>query len=183
MHQSAFDIAIQEHGTIESIFDLLTANPGLTFDSDIVSGTLLNIEGDILNHEVVDYYKKYDISPATGNIDGLVEFTKDDGGMITKTYNYSLSGGNNTFNGIRLFNLNKDVTIQINYTGINAGINVFIDSSLDDVNYNLIPGAEYTLDSAKVSHTFSIMGLTTSYIRLRVANGSTGTIDKMIIEV
>lgn len=182
-HQSVFDLAIQEFGSIEGVFDLLAANPGLEFDSDIASGTVLKIDGEIINREVVDYYKKYNIKPATGDIEGLIEYTNDDGGMITRTYNYDLSGGDNTFDGVRLYNLYKDVSIQINYTGINSGVKTYIETSLDGVNFSPIPDADYTLDPAKPSHTFLLFGLTTAYIRLRVEDGNAGTIDNMIIEV
>lgn len=181
-HQSPFDLAIQEYGSIEGIFDLLAANPGLEFDSDIASGTVLKLEGEIVNQAVVDYYENNNIKPATGNIEGLIEFTKDDGGMITKAYNYNLAGGSNTFDGVRLFNLYKDVSIQINYTAINTGVKVYIETSLDGVNFSPIPDADYTLDNTRPSHTFLLLGLTVAYIRLRVDNGAAGTIDKMIIE-
>jgi len=182
-HQSVFDLAIQEYGSIEGVFDLLAANLGLEFDSDIVSGTELKIDGEIINQDIVDYYKKYNIKPATGNVEGLVEFTNSDGGMITKTYNYALTGGDNTFDGIRLYNLNKDVSIQINYTNVNTGVKVYIETSLDGVNYSPIPDCNYVLDITKSSHTFLLMGLTSAYMRLRVENAVLGTIDKMIIEV
>ena len=47
--QSVFDIAIQEYGSIEGVFDLLKNNPGLEFDSDIESGTALNTSGTIID--------------------------------------------------------------------------------------------------------------------------------------
>ncbi|MDP2723212.1 MAG: hypothetical protein Q8O72_10675 [Bacteroidales bacterium] len=181
--QSVFDIAIQEFGSIEAVFDLLVANPGLAFDSMIASGTTLKITPAILYKDVVDFYQKYALKPATGDIAGLIEYTKSDGGMITKTYNYDLANGNNTFDGVRLYNLSDNLTIQINYIAINTGVVVYIDSSLDGINYSPIPDASYTLDASLMTHQFLIIGLTTAYVRLRVENAQSGMISNMIIEV
>ena len=183
--QSVFDIAIQEYGSIEGVFDLLKNNPGLEFDSDIESGTALNTSGTIIDQSVVDYYKKNNIKPATGDIEGLPEY-KEDEKMITKTYNYDLAGGDITFEGIRLYNLNKDLTVQINYSDIVAtNVKVYIESSLDGVNYAAIPYCDYTLHYDEDSHTFYIYDIITSYIRLRVEVGDAvvGTIDGILIKL
>ncbi|MFK5855370.1 MAG: hypothetical protein QM503_04500 [Bacteroidota bacterium] len=185
-HQSPFDIAIQEHGSIEGVFDLLAANPGLEFDSDIASGTVLKLGGEKSKWEVVDTYQKYNTKPATGDTDGLLIYCENDGGMITKTYNYPLASGDKTFDGVRLYNLNKDVTVQINYTGIDADdVQVILESSLDGVNFTQVMEAAFILDKTKPMHTFTILGLVTSYLRLRIITGSatTGTIDEMLILV
>lgn len=183
--QSVFDIALQEYGSIEGVFDLLAGNPGLEFDNTFEPGTVLKLEGDIINQEVVDYYTKNNIKPAT-SIEGLEEYSNKKNDMITKTYNYDLSEGDKTFEGIRLYNLNKDLTIQINYSNIVAtNVKVYIESSLDGANYSAIPYCYYTLQYYEQSHTFYIYDIITSYIRLRIEVGDAvaGTIDGMIIKL
>jgi len=75
--QTAFDIALQEWGSIEGVFELLVANPGLSLDSNIPAGTVLRIEGTVISQPVVDFYKKNDIKPATGNVEGQSVYSKE----------------------------------------------------------------------------------------------------------
>jgi len=185
-YQSVFDLAIQEYGSIEGVFELMAANPSLELDSDIESGSIVKLEGDVSSYPVVEQYNKYSIAPATGNIDGLLAYCENDGGMITKTYNYPLTSGDKTFDGIRLYNLNKDCTIQINYSDIDADdVRVEIETSLDGVNFSSLLEATWLLDKTRPSHTFKILGLVTSYVRVKLTVGSatTGTIDKVLIMV
>lgn len=185
-HQSPFDIAIQEYGSIEGVFDLLENNPGLEFDSAIAPGTSLAI-GEAVNPEVVDYYRRNNIKPATGNIEDLTEYTNEDDGMIRRIYNYDLSNGSRNFEGVRLHNLAGECSFQINYQGLDAAdVVVELQMSSDGVNWNDIrDDVFYALEPAKPYHTFMIYGLMTGYIRLVVNAGSAteGTIEKMIIKV
>ena len=65
-NQSLFDIAIQEYGTVESVFDLAMAN-GLGITGILTAGQVLKApESEYINAEVVAYYKKNDLHPATG---------------------------------------------------------------------------------------------------------------------
>lgn len=62
--QSLFDIAIQELGSVEGVFELAEkADVGLT--DELVVGVLLNAPVDPLDRQVVDYYKANRIRPAT----------------------------------------------------------------------------------------------------------------------
>ena len=65
--QSLVDVALQELGSIEGLFALLGANPGLDLDSDLEAGqkVLVN-ESDIVNQDIVDYYHRKGISPNGG---------------------------------------------------------------------------------------------------------------------
>jgi len=62
--QTVFDIAVQEYGSIEGVFDLLDGNDNLELDSDIVSGTMLKT-GTVIDQSIVGYYTKNNIVPAT----------------------------------------------------------------------------------------------------------------------
>ena len=185
-NQSVFDIALQAYGSIEGVFELLKANAGLELDSHIAPGTVLQVTGEPVNKDVVDYYKKNNIKPATGNLDGLPDYSEEDDIMRERIYNYDLANGDNTFDGIRLYNLNNDgiLSVQINYSGINSNdVQLIIESSLDGVNYTQIEGAAVTIDNTLSAFTFNFIGLKTAYMRLKVLKGisTAGTIDKLII--
>jgi LysM repeat protein len=65
-NQSLWDIAIQEYGTVEAVFDLAMAN-GLGITDILTAGQVLNVpESEYVNAEVVAYYRKNDLHPATG---------------------------------------------------------------------------------------------------------------------
>ena len=71
-NQSLFDIAIQEYGTIEAVFDLAMANNlGITYLLTagqvlvIPSVSIITGKPVITNTEILGYYKKNDIKPAT----------------------------------------------------------------------------------------------------------------------
>jgi len=71
-NQTLLDIAIQEYGTIESVFELAIAND-LSITDELATGTILLIpefstltnEPIITNKEILNYYKKNKIKPAT----------------------------------------------------------------------------------------------------------------------
>ena len=183
--QSVFDIALQEYGSVEGVFDILGANAGLQLDSHIAPGTLLQLPGIPVKQAVVDYYKKNNIKPATGNIAGLPDYKKEEE-MIKMQYNYNLTGGSKALEGVRLYNLNGNMTVQINYEAINAGdVTVSLEMSLDGQSYSPIPEANYQLDKTLQSHTFIFYGFWTNYIRLKVDVGSAtvGKITDMLIQI
>ncbi len=67
-NQSLFDIAIQEYGTIEAVFDLAMAN-GLSVTDTLTAGQVLNVpevDPAVVQPEIVDYYRRHGIRPATG---------------------------------------------------------------------------------------------------------------------
>jgi hypothetical protein len=183
--QSVFDIALQATGSVEGVFDLLKANTGLQLDSHIAPGTILQLPGEAVKQEIVDYYAKNNIKPATGNIAGLPEYMKEEE-MIKVQYNYDLTGGSKALEGVRLYNLNGNMTVQINYEALNADdVSVSLEMSLDGFNYSAIPEASYQLDKSLQSHSFIFYGFWTSYIRLKVDVGSAnaGKITDMLIQL
>jgi hypothetical protein len=183
--QSVFDIALQATGSVEGVFDLLKANTGLQLDSHIAPGTILQLPGEAVKQEIVDYYFKNNIKPATGNIAGLPEYKKEEE-MIKVQYNYDLAGGSKALEGVRLYNLNGNMTVQINYEALNADdVSVSLEMSLDGFNYSAIPEASYQLDKSLQSHSFIFYGFWTSYIRLKVDVGSAtaGKITDMLIQL
>ncbi len=183
-NQSVFDIALKVYGSIEGVFDLVKNNPGLRFDSLLGSGSILQAPGAVIKQEVVDYYAKNKINPATGNLPNLPAYIDED--MLKQILNYNLSGGDHVFPGIELKNLNLNASIQLNYTGINsADVQVKLEMSLDGVNFDEIPTSLVTLDNTKDSHTWIILGLITNYIRLKVIvnTATAGTLDEMLIKL
>ncbi len=65
MHnQSVFDIAIQEYGSPEGIFLLMTDNAGMSLSSRLVSGQQLNIVSPAVNRQMKEYYTTNGLRPA-----------------------------------------------------------------------------------------------------------------------
>jgi hypothetical protein len=64
--QSLLDIALQETGTIEGIFDLAVAND-LSLTDALVPGQKLSGTA-VLNKGIQDYYTAKGITPATGDV-------------------------------------------------------------------------------------------------------------------
>jgi len=68
-NQSLFDISVQEYGTIEGVFEIALAN-GLSVTDTLVAGQKLKIpeiDQSLVQPEIVDYYKRNDIHPVTGD--------------------------------------------------------------------------------------------------------------------
>ena len=67
-NQSLFDISAQEYGTIEGIFEIALAN-GLGVTDTLTAGQKLvitEIDQSLVQPEIVDYYRRNNIHPATG---------------------------------------------------------------------------------------------------------------------
>lgn len=63
--QSLFDIAIQECGSVEAVFEIAGLN-GLAITDGLVPGSLINVTTGI-NKPVADYYARNKLKPATGD--------------------------------------------------------------------------------------------------------------------
>ncbi len=61
--QSLFDIALQETGSIETVFDMAMAN-GIGITDELTTGTVLQVAGTVIN-KVKNYYTANDIFPAS----------------------------------------------------------------------------------------------------------------------
>ena len=76
-NQNVFDIAIQEYGQIESVFQVLQDNPdnkskAVSLSDKLLPGTILKIntnDGNI-NLSVLNCFKKYNIQVTTGKDKG-----------------------------------------------------------------------------------------------------------------
>jgi len=177
-NQSLFDIAIQETGAIESVWDLLDVNPALQIDLSIPAGITVTIPDVVLKSRVVQYFSENNIHPISGLGDESL-ITQNDMNTIKQDLDYNLNGGNREFDGIRLFFLHDMLSVQIVYSGITADtVVVSVDQSLDGVNWTTIPYVSQVLDKTKDAHTFNIIGLLTDFVRLHlsVPDASDGTI-------
>jgi hypothetical protein len=63
--QTVFDIALQELGSIEGVFDLLEANPDLQLDSAVVVGTSVKKPTPVIDLRVAEYYSRNGITPVS----------------------------------------------------------------------------------------------------------------------
>lgn len=87
-HQNLLDIAIQETGGIDSVFEIAMDN-GVGVSDEITPGTKLKIKQKPVNAVVLEYYKKNNLLPATGGVainedecNGLL--TEDGDGLLTE---------------------------------------------------------------------------------------------------
>jgi hypothetical protein len=64
--QTLFDIAIQQLGSVEGVFDILDANPSLRFDYSIPSGTKVWIPIATIDTNIIKFYDTNNLHPATG---------------------------------------------------------------------------------------------------------------------
>jgi len=178
--QTLFDIALQEMGSVEGVFDILDSNPFLRLDMAIPAGTKVLVPDTVLQPGIVDYYTRNSIHPASG-LGEEVSITDEDMINLIQKVAYDLSEGSTEFDGVRLWNLRDALTAQIDYTGIADGdVTVFIEQSLDGIDYSPVEGAEQVLDFEKTTHTFNIFALVTNFCRVRVETASgDGSIDEI----
>ncbi|NPV35069.1 MAG: hypothetical protein HPY80_00210 [Bacteroidales bacterium] len=181
-NQTVFDIALQELGSIEAVFDILAANSFLRPDKAIDEGQIIYIPSEIIKPSVVDYYKRNYIYPSTGNGD-IIELTPEDMVNITQKLNYKLDNGPTSFYGVRIPNLKGDLTIQINYTIPDTETRLHLEQSLDGENYSIITGSFCQLDSLHSSYTYNLNGLLTNYVRVVIDVCNEGLIKEIIYRV
>ncbi len=181
--QTLFDIAVQELGGIDAVFDLLDANDGLALDLSVPGGFVVTIPDKAVNRNIAQYFAENNIHPVSG-IDQEAIVTQNDMNTIVQDVNYNLTGGDKEFQPVRLFFLRDLVTVQVNYSPLSSSEVVFsVDQSLDGENFSVLPEASFILEPEKTVHTFNIVGVLTNYLRARLQvppGGSTGTLSKII---
>jgi hypothetical protein len=179
--QTLFDISIQEMGSVEGVFDILNSNPFLRLDMAIPAGTKVLVPDTVLQPNIVDYYTRNNIKPASG-LGEQVTINEEAMINITQPVNYALSGGDKEFEGVRLWNLRELLTVQIDYTGVEeTAVEIFVEQSLDGVDYSPIEEGSVVLDYEETTHTFNIYDLVTNFCRVRVETASAdGSIDEII---
>lgn len=72
-HQTLLDIAIQQAGSIEALFDIAEAN-GLSVTEDLVSGQQLIIFGSAISEKIKNYYSTKNLNPASNGSSGTIVF-------------------------------------------------------------------------------------------------------------
>jgi hypothetical protein len=185
-NQTIWDIAIQEMGSIEGAFDILQANAFLRIDLSIPAGTKVQVPDSVINADVVDYLSRNGIKPATG-ISGEISLINEDMIRIEQVTAYDLRNGVKTFDGVRLYNLREMLSVQVNYSDFacSESAEVFIEQSLDGINYNPIDHDRAQFANGSGSVTVNITGLVTDYCRARIEllDEADGTIDSIIWRV
>lgn len=174
--QTVFDIALQEMGSIAGVFDLLEANPELQLDLAVPEGTRINKPDLVVNNLVAEYYSRNVINPVSG-MGEEVQLSEKDLIMVIQNLEYDLVNGDREFNRVRLYNLRERLTVQINYSGIgeqvfsgtpsdwSQKVRIYIDQSLDGINFSHVPRSMVYLDPTVETHTYNIIGLLTNYVR------------------
>lgn len=80
--QTVWDLAIQQYGGVEGVFNLIKDNPGVIagVDSQLAAGTELKVKSDPVNTDVLAYYTENEIKPASitnKNLELLGDFSND----------------------------------------------------------------------------------------------------------
>lgn len=183
--QTLFDIALQEMGSAEGVFDILNSNPFLRLDMAIPGKTIVLVPEIILQQPVVDYYTLNGIKPVSG-LGEEVTLNEEDMINITQTIEHELSDGDKSFNGVRLWNLMGNLTVQVDYSNVVvSNVHVYIEQSLDGISYSPVPSQDSALDPAETTITFNITDLLTNFCRVRVEVGDaiSGMINEIIWRV
>jgi hypothetical protein len=87
--QSLFDLAIQEAGSVEAVFDLALA-AGLGITADMPAGTLLAASA-VVGRQVADYYRTNSIRPATALSAQDAELVREGIGYWRAEYDFAVS--------------------------------------------------------------------------------------------
>lgn|GEM_PF-1055726 len=71
--QTIWDIALQRYGTIEGVFQILADNPNAiaNLDAALAPGTVLRINDTAIDANILAYYQRNNIAPATGGDETL----------------------------------------------------------------------------------------------------------------
>jgi hypothetical protein len=64
--QTVFDLALQELGSAEGVFDILAANTTMSLDADLASGQKMIVSSTAINTTLVDTYLNNSIKPGNG---------------------------------------------------------------------------------------------------------------------
>jgi len=64
-NQTIWDIALQEHGSIEGVFNVLAANPELNLSDNLDESEISIVENQVINAPVQEYFKAHGIYPAS----------------------------------------------------------------------------------------------------------------------
>jgi hypothetical protein len=102
-------------------------------------------------------------------------------GLTTQKPNYSIAGGDTLFQAVQLEE--AAAAIQIQYSGINsADVELYLEQSIDNVNFNAVPGSNVILDQTKPSHLFNLTGKKGLFIRvgLKAGTATAGIIDTIL---
>jgi len=179
--QTVFDIATQEMGSVQGVFDILDANAFLRIDQSIPAGTVVLVPDTVINAGIVDYYTRNNIKPVSG-LGEEITLNQEEMINITQDVAYDLSDGNTSFDGVRLANMGDELSVQINYTDLDGDVIVYVEQSLDGTNFSAIEQANYHLVEGDTVHTFNINALVTNFARIRVeiSGSATGTVDTII---
>jgi hypothetical protein len=154
--QTVFDIALRELGDPSGVFVILAANAFLRMDYCLPAGVKILIpDGNIIRADIVDYYSRNNIYPATG--DGVLA-TIDPQYMveIIQTTAYDISAGAKSFDGQRLYNLKGQLTVQVNYSNISLAATAFVEQSLDGISFNAIGPEQLMKLSGGSDGTFNL---------------------------
>ena len=175
--QTLYDIALQEMGSAEGVFDILELNPLLRLDIAIPTGTNVFVPDTVIKPAVVDYYTRNGIHPVSDNGAEVVYIEKN--ADIVQIVGYSVSNGTVNLNGIGPFNVNNIKGVVIDYS-LDIDTPCFLQSSDDGSTWTDIPDTDETLSTSLSTHTYILIGIDSTYIRVCLGPGTVegeGTID------
>ncbi len=177
-NQTVWDISLQEMGDASGAFEIMGINAFIRPDMALSVGQPVLVPDTVINASVVDYYTRNNSKPVSG-LGEAIELTITDMINVTQNIAYDFSDGNEQFAGVRLSNMGDELSLQLNYTDLTGDVIVYVEQSLDGINYSPISGAFYELDPSEDSHTFNFVDLVTNFcrVRLEAAGGATGTLD------
>ena len=180
--QTIFDVALEQYGTVAPAILLAETNSiGVGAVLNNTPLTLIDFEADRL---VKQYYERHNIKPSSAVDYDVAEYIElINSNMTTQNLDYTILEGTGILPAVKLDNLYKALTIQINYS-INQPVLLRLQQSLDGSEWSEILGTETTIDSTDRSFTYNIIDLMTNYVRIEiVSSGYAGVIETIIYKV
>ncbi|MEI6899247.1 MAG: hypothetical protein WCL00_05175 [Bacteroidota bacterium] len=177
--QTLYDIALQEMGSAEGVFDILELNPLLRLDIAIPTGTNVFVPDTVIKPAVVDYYTRNSIHPVSDNGAEVVYIEKN--ADIIQIVGYSVSNGTVSLNGIGPFDINNIKGVIIDYS-LDLNTPCFLQGSDDGSTWTDIPDTDVMLSTSASIHAYTLTGIESAYIRVCLGPGTVegeGTINKI----
>lgn len=179
--QTLFDIAIQEMGSPEGVWDILELNPELRIDIVIPTGTTVYVPDTLIKPAVVDYYTRNGIKPVSNSGDGVVYIPVNTD--IEQIVDYSVQNGPTYFDGVGPFDLNHVKKVRIDYNlSPDLVVNCQLYGSNNGSSWDEISNTQRPLDPWDNACIYDLVDCEYKYVRVYIdteAVESGGTINKI----
>jgi hypothetical protein len=171
--QTVFDVAVQEMGSPEGVWDILELNPLLRMDILIPVGTTVYLPDTVIKPAMVDYYDRNELKPVSDSGAEVVYIEKN--ADIIQLVDYGVSGGTAYFNGIGSFLLNPIKSVIVEYSldqDYGTPIPCWLEKSTDGSTWSKIDGTDAVLALEDSLYTYELTDVEATFIRFCIETES-----------